>query len=220
MLRDQIQRSFAPRAVVALSRMRIPRPWSRAPRVELYFAFDDPYAAIGLPGLLELTTDRGLDLEVYPLLERGIPDDPAAEKRRLYSVVDAKRLADRSSRRFSRREPLRVSDCAFLAAWTETARGDSAAPLFAAAALDELWLRSDGPVVREPFEELHRRILDRTPPIDEAATRASLTRNAERLRACGHWESPAARIDGEWFFAHERLPQIAARLDQKLGRVR
>jgi len=94
MLRDRLQRSIGPRAVVALSRMRMPRPWTRTVVVELYFAFDDPYAAVGLPGLLFLTRERGLELEIFPLVERGIPGDPAADKRQAYAIVDADRLAD------------------------------------------------------------------------------------------------------------------------------
>jgi 2-hydroxychromene-2-carboxylate isomerase len=206
--------------VVALSRMRIPRPWQRTVRVELYFAFDDPYAALGLPGLLALTRERGLDLELFPLVERGIPDDPAAEKRRAYSVVDADRLASRTNRRLARKEPLASSDCAFVAAWTDVARSDPAVGDFAAAAIEELWLRSSGPVRREPYADLHRLFLKRTPPVDETTWHEALARNTQRLRSRGHWESPAARVDGEWFFAHERLAQIAARLDEKIGQSR
>jgi 2-hydroxychromene-2-carboxylate isomerase len=220
MLRDRVQRSLAPRTVVALSRIRLPRPWSRGVRVELYFAYDDPYAALGLPGLVALTRERGLELELFPLVDRGIPGDPAAQPRRLYSVVDADRLAQRDGRRLERREPLAAADCAFLAAWTDVARGDPALPTFASAAVTKLWFGSSGPVRREAYAELYRGILECAPPIGEAHWSEALARNAQRLRSRGHWESPAARIDGEWFFAHERLPQIAARLDQKLGRTR
>ena len=211
MLRDRVQRSLAPRAVVALSRIRLPRPWRRSVRVELYFAYDDPYAAIGLPGLLAMTRERGLELGLHPLIERGIADDPAAEQRRLYSIVDADRLARRDHRRLERREPLRAADAAFLAAWTEAASGNPAAPTFAAAAVEKLWLGSSGPVRRETFAEMYRDILNCAPPADEGEWLAALSRNTERLRARGHWESPAARVDGEWFFAHERLAQIADR---------
>src|SRR5258705_2192117 len=220
MLRDRLQRSFAPRAVVALSRLRVPRPWALTVRVELYFAFDDPYAVLGLPGLLELTRERGLELELFPLVERGIPGDPAADKRRAYSIVDADRLVAREGCRLERREPLDPSECAFLAAWTDVARGNPAALDFAATAIVDLWLHSSGPVRRERYAELHREILKCTPSVDETKWQDALARNTQRLRARGHWESPAARVDGEWFFAHERLPQIAARLDEKLGRSR
>jgi len=220
MLRDRVQRSLAPRAVVALSRVRLPRIWPRAVRVELYFAYDDPYAAIALPGLLGLTRARGLDLELFPLVDRGIAGDPAAEQRRAYAVVDACRLAARDRRDFARREPLAAPQCAFLAAWTDVARGNPSAPAFAAAAIDKLWMGSSGPVTRDAYADLHREILKCTPPVDEVAWYEALARNSHRLRSRGHWESPAARVDGEWFFAHERLAQIADRLDEKLGRTR
>lgn len=206
-LRDRIQRTIAPRAVVALSRLRLPR--LRAPRLELYFAYDDPYAAVALPGLLELSRARGLRLHLYPLLERGIEGDPAAGQRALYSLVDADRLLQRDNRRLSRRQPLAAADCAFLASWTQAAAGEPAVAAFAAAALERLWLHEDGVVEPQPYAALHRDILGREPI---AASPRALHRNTRRLHSRGHWESPAARVNGEWFFAHERLAQIAERL--------
>ena len=216
-LRDTVQRTLAPRTVVALSRLHLPRLWPRQVRPELYYAYDDPYAVLALPGLLRQTQARGLPLRLYPLIERGIPGDPAAEQRRAYTLVDADRLLQRDGRRLSRRQPLEAANCRFLAAWTQAAIADPAVVLFAAAALEQLWLHSDGPVEPEAFAVLHRRILEREPPAAVEPWIAPVLGNTRRLIARGHWESPAARIEGEWFFAHERLPQIAACLDRLLG---
>ena len=221
-LRDRLQRSLLPSAVVAASRLRAPRHAAIRLRralggrigIELYFAFDDPYAAIALPGLLRLIQNRPVQLLLYPLLQRGIEQDPAAEARRRYAVEDADRLAQRASLHLTRRAPLAAKDCAFLAAWTEAARGHAAMPAFAAAALSALWLDSTGPVPREACRQLHRSILGGEPPADAAPWLERLAQNTRRLHARGHWESPAARIAGEWFFAHERLPQIAALLER------
>jgi 2-hydroxychromene-2-carboxylate isomerase len=209
MLRDRIQRTLAPRTVVALSRLHLPR---LRPRVELYFAYDDPYAALALPGLLGLTRARGLPLHLYPLLERGIAGDPAAQQRARYCLVDADRLLQRGNRRLARQQPLAAADCSFLAAWTQAAAGDAAVADFAAAAVELLWLHSDGPVELQPYARLHHDILGRQPAADSAQLDPELRRNTRRLHARGHWESPAARVNGEWFFAHERLAQIAERL--------
>lgn len=220
MLRDRVQRSLAPRAVVALSRLRLPRWLARPARVELYFAYDDPYAALALPGLLRLTQERGLRLHLYPLLERGIPDDPAAQQRRQYALIDAGRLLQRSDAHLVRRQVLAAAECAFLAVWSEAARDNPAVAAFAASAVEELWLHSGGPVRREAYAQMHRRILQCEPPHDTAPWQQALSDNTRRLRARGHWESPAAWVDGEWFFAHERLPQIAACLDRRPGSTR
>jgi 2-hydroxychromene-2-carboxylate isomerase len=209
-LRDRIQRTLAPRAVVALSRLRLPR--LGPPRVELYFAYDDPYAAVALPGLLQLTRARGLPLRLYPLLQRGIDGDPAAQQRARYALVDADRLLQRGNRCLGRRQPLDAADCAFLAAWTQAAAGEAASADFAAAALDRLWLQGGEPVEPQPYAALYRDILGRKPAADSPQLEQALRRNTRRLHARGHWESPAARVDGEWFFAHERLAQIAERL--------
>jgi 2-hydroxychromene-2-carboxylate isomerase len=209
-LRDRIQRTIAPRTVVALSRLRLPRLGPR--RVELYFAYDDPYAVLALPALLQLTRARGLPLHLYPLLERGIAGDPAAQQRAVYSLVDADRLLQRGNRRLGRRQPVAAADCAFLAAWTQAAAGDPAAARFAAAALERLWLGREGPVESAPYVALHREILGRDPVADHGQLAPALRGNTRRLKARGHWESPAARVNGEWFFAHERLELIAERL--------
>lgn len=209
-LRDRVQRTLAPRAVVALSRLRLPRLGK--PRVELYFAYDDPYAVLALPGLLALTRARGLPLHLYPLVERGIPGDPAAAQRAAYSIVDAERLLQRDGRHLRRRQPLAAADCAFLAHWTQAAAGDPAIAGFAIAALERLWLQEDGAIAPEGYARLYRDLLGASPAADSTQLEQAVRRNTRRLRARGHWESPAARVNGEWFFAHERLPHIAERL--------
>jgi 2-hydroxychromene-2-carboxylate isomerase len=224
-LRDRVQRSLLPRAVIAASRVRAPRRMAaRLTRacggrigIELYFAFDDPYAAIALPGLLRLIEGRPLQLHLYPLLQRGIPQDPAAAARRHHAVMDADRVAGREGQRLRRQAPLDPTDCAFLAAWTEAARGHAAQAAFAAAALQLLWRDSSGAVPRQACLDLHRKHLGGEPPADTEACQDRLAGNTRRLHARGHWESPAARVAGEWFFAHERLAQIAALLDQLEG---
>lgn len=221
MLRDQLRRKLIPSTVIAASKLSSPRQIAarlRAAcggriRVELYFAFDDPYAAIALPGLMQLCEGRAVDLQLYALLDRGIEGDPAVEARALHALDDATRLGHRLGRPLSRTRPLRREDCAFLAEWFEQARGAAGVAAFAAAALAQLWQHSDGAVLPSSFIDLHRQCLQRLPPVTAPEVAAQLLRNTRQLRARGHWESPAARIAGEWFFAHERLPLIAQRLD-------
>lgn len=225
-LRQRLQRRVLPSLVVRLSRrVTLPQRWARLrarlgwpPRLELYFAFDDPYAVVALPGLLGLLRHRPARLRLYPLIERGIPADPAAAARRHHALIDTGRLLGRGARRLTRSAPLNPDSTAFLAAWTQAARAEPGAAAFAAAALEQLWLSSNGPVRREDFVDLHRRLLGRDPPRIDAETRHSaLAGNHRRLLAKGHWESPAARLEGEWFFAHERLPHLERRLAQLSG---
>jgi 2-hydroxychromene-2-carboxylate isomerase len=221
MLRDQLRRKLIPSTVIAASRLSSPRQlaaqlqaaFGKPIRVELYFAFDDPYAAIAVPGLIDMCAGRAVDLQLYALLERGIQDDPAADARALHALDDATRLGHRLGRPYARQQPLRQQDCAFLAEWFEQSRGAPGMANFAAAALAHLWQHSDAPVLPSSFIDLHRQCLNRLPPITAPEVSARLMRNTRQLRARGHWESPAARIAGEWFFAHERLALIAQRLD-------
>ncbi len=219
-LAETLRRSTIPSLIVSLSRVEAPaklsaqlrRALGRRARVELFFAFDDPYAAIALPGLLRIVRQHNASLTLYPIVSRGIADDPAALERRRHAVADSACLAQRFARKLSRREPLRAGDCAFLAAWTESARNDPGMAAFAAAALDLLWFQSSGAVDEAAFRRLHAQHLHSAAA---AHNDQALARNSERLLRGGHWESPAARVEGQWFLAHERLVQI----DEHLARL-
>lgn len=220
-LRDTLRRRLLPRLVVSLSRARarggvltrLRRGLGLRPRLELYFAFDDPYAAVGLPGVVALARHYAVELRLYPLLARGIDGDPAAEARRRHAVIDTARLLERDGRDLRRRAPLDAEQASFLALWTQQASAHPAVGEFAAAAIEQLWLGSEGAVRREDYVELHRRILGAAPASEIGAPLWPINANRRRLLARGHWESPAARLEGEWFFAHERLPRMAARLE-------
>ncbi|MGH8456709.1 MAG: hypothetical protein ACRETE_06960 [Stenotrophobium sp.] len=217
---DYLRRATAPRLVVAASRLQWPshasaalrRALGQRPCIELFFAYDDPYAAIALPGLLELARAHKARLVLFPLGGRGIAGDPAQAQRRRHAVEDSRRLARRSGRELMRREPLAAQDCAFLAAWTAAAQAHPSVNGFAAAALEQLWFRSTALPTLLDYAPLYKEHFGIPPPGDGSAHSAALARNTARLHRLGHWESPAARVEGEWFFAHERLAQIGASL--------
>ena len=215
---EYLRRAVAPRLVVTTSRWRAPQRWRAAarralglrPRIELFFAFDDPYSAIALPGLIEIARCRDAELRLLPLLVRGIDGDPAASQRRLHAVTDSRRLALRDGRNLQRHAPLGAEECAFLARWTAAAQDHPQLHAFVAAALHRLWFVSADAPRAQDFQALYLAHLGSAPPSEDPRIDRALTQNAERLRRLGHWESPAARVGGEWFFAHERLPQIDA----------
>ena len=134
--RDRIQRRLMPRAIVALSTVRLPgriaatvrRSLGRSATVRLYLAFDDPYSAVALLGLAERVGGRRARLLVEPVVERGIPGDPAAERKRDYAVLDSRRLARRAGLELSRREPVSAAATAFLADWAAAIPRDRGAP--------------------------------------------------------------------------------------------
>ncbi|MGH8461384.1 MAG: hypothetical protein ACRESS_07240 [Stenotrophobium sp.] len=224
-LSDKLRRATAPQMVVAISRWQWPRQLravarralGRRPRIELYFAYDDPYSTIALPGLIEIARRHNSELRLYPLIERGIAGDPAAAQRARHAVADSRRLGLRDSRELRRREPLHAQDCAFLAVWTAAAHDHPGVNAFATAALTQLWFGSDGPPARDQYRALHQAHFGTAPPDARTEFAEALARNATRLRRLGHWESPAARIDRQWFFAHERLAQIDTCLQALAG---
>jgi 2-hydroxychromene-2-carboxylate isomerase len=215
---EYLRRALAPRLVVASGRVtsltKLRAACRRAiglrPRIELFFAFDDPYAALAMPGLIRIAQQRRAELAIYPLVERGIAGDPALNARRRHAVQDSLRLAQRSGLVLQRSEPLSAQDCAFLAAWTEAARGDIHQLHFAAEALEQLWFKSAGPVSEELFMRLREQYS--IAPIAKSDV-AALQRNTLRMNQRGHWESPAALVEGQWFLAHERLAQIDEHLE-------
>jgi len=215
---DRAKRSILMRAVVAAQdlspghalRSRVKRALSRPARVELYFAFDDPYAAVAMRPLREVVLRHEAELSLFPLLDRGMPDDPAWDQREHYAIVDARRLARRTGRVLRRTAPIPPEKLDYLARFTQSIKDERKKAAFAEVALEEVWLGERTP---EPSElrKVFRRIVGEDAPghfRECAALDGALVRNHERLARRGHWESPACWVEGEWFFAHERIAQI------------
>jgi 2-hydroxychromene-2-carboxylate isomerase len=174
-------------------------------------AFDDPYSAVAVLGLADRLSARRAELRVDPVVERGIPDDPAVEDKRRYAVADARRLARRSGLELSRSEPLPAAATAFLAGWAAAIPDAGVRAAFSSAAMRVLWLESDGSVDEDPYAVLWRRHVGGEPP---AAAADDVERTERRMRKRGLYDTPIAVVHGQWFFAHERLEQIEHRLDE------
>jgi 2-hydroxychromene-2-carboxylate isomerase len=163
--RDRLVRSIGPRVVIGLSEVRWPgrlkaqlrRARGGRGEVELYIAADDPASAVALSQLAERVRDRRAQIVLYPVAERGMENDPAADIRRDYVAMDAARMA--------RRNGIDLEQ--------------------ATVALREACAVGD----------------------------AELAANAKRMRGKGMYDTPAAWVAGEWFFAHERVDSICERLD-------
>jgi len=217
---EYLRRAAAPRLVVSLSRTRWPQQWRAAlrrlfklrPAMELFFAFDDPYAAIALPGLIKIAEAHKADLKLRPLITRGIEGDPAAIQRRVHAITDSRRLAQRDGRTLMRTAPLQAQDCTFLAAWAASAQAHTKLNHFVAVALNKLWFESNEPPTAKNYAPLYLSHIGMNAPEINSRQSAQLEANAKRLKQLGHWESLAVRVAGEWYFAHERLAQIDARL--------
>jgi 2-hydroxychromene-2-carboxylate isomerase len=215
--RDRLKRRVFPRAVVALSTVDAPRRGAAVARralggagtVRLFVAFDDPYSAVALIGLSDRLAGRRAQLIVEPVVKRGIPGDPAVEDKRRYALVDARRLARRDGLELSRSKIVAAEATAFLAGWAAAAPA-AERTAFCVAAMRELWFESDGPVLAEPFAARWRAHVGGDPP-PATAPGALSSERAMRMRRL--YDTPVAVIGGQWFFAHERLPQIEARLD-------
>lgn len=214
--RERVRRRVLPRLVVALSTVRLPRRAAAALRraagvratVRLYVAFDDPQSAVALLGLAERLRGRRVRLVVEPVVRRGIPGDPAAEAKRRYAVLDARRLARRDGLELARHEPVAAADAAFLARWC------AALPVrrrtaFAVTAMSRLWLESSGPVEPGAYAGLWREHAGDGSAPDGGRLPAERGMRLRRL-----YDTPAAVVHGQWFFAHERLAQIEHRLDE------
>lgn len=216
---DVLSRRVVPSAIIALSRVDAParlgaatrRRLGRRGRIELFFAFDDASSAIAVIDLAERVRGRDVRLLVKPVVRRGIPGDAAVDRKRRYAIADARRLARRAGLALSREEPMSAGETAFLAEWASSAPQGPALVGFCVDAMRRLWLEGDGAPEPEAFAPLWRARFGTDPP---AGDREDGVRANERLmRRRGPYDTPAACVHGQWFFAHDRLVRIGERLD-------
>ncbi len=214
---DRFARRVVPSLVLAAARVTWPartaaalrRRLRRRGRVELFFAFDDPCSAVAVIDLARRLAGRDIRLLMLPVVARGIRDDPAVELKRRYAITDARRLARRGGLTLSRAEPLPARDVAFLAEWVAAGPQGPSLVDFCVAAVERLWFDSGGPVVRAEYDALWRARLGGAP----VASAAAVTRDERRMGRRGPYDTPAACVHGQWFFAHDRPAQILRWLD-------
>ncbi len=217
-MNEILTRRMLPRAVVALSQVSWPsrlgasarRAVGRRGCVELFFAFDDPCSALALLDLAERVARRDARLVLKPVVTRGIEGDPAADKKRRYAITDARRLARRAGLVLRRTEPVAADITAFLAEWAAAAPQGPALTRFCVAALERLWFGTDGPVDQDEYIELWHREFGWDP---STAGTDPVRRNERLMRRRRPYDTPAAWVHGQWYFAHDRLVQIGERLD-------
>jgi 2-hydroxychromene-2-carboxylate isomerase len=209
----RLARRSLPRAVVLASRSDLRGHAAGAFRregvVELYFAFDDPCSAFSVIDLSERLATRRVRPELRPVVRRGIPDDPAVADKRVYALTDAARLGARRELVLGRTEPIAAEVVAPFAAWVADAPQGLPLERFCVEAMRRLWYSGDGPL---PLDHLARRWRELglgEPGGDDAAVRSNERRMARR----GPYDTPAAWVHGQWFFAQDRGPQICERLD-------
>ena len=211
---ERLRRSIVPSTIIRLSRIEWPaRAGASARRavgghgtLELYFAFDDPCSAVAVIELARRTAGRNVELVLRPVVERGIPDDPALDDKRRYAITDARRLARRAGLTLQREDPLLPADTAFLAEWVANGEPGPALTGFCVAAMERLWFETSGPVVPGEYASL--------PGAPGTGDAAAVRRNERRMVRSGPYDTPAAVVHGQWFFAHDRLAQIVHRLDR------
>jgi 2-hydroxychromene-2-carboxylate isomerase len=216
-MRDVLTRRTLPRAVVWLSQITWParlgaaarRRVGRRGRVELFFAFDDPCSAVAVIDLAERIAGRPVRLVLKPVVRRGIAGDPAVDQKRRYAIVDARRRARRAGLELSRDEPLTADETAFLAGWAAGAPQSPALTSFCVETLRSLWFAGDGPVGQARYATLWRERFGGQP----RETPGRVRRNERLMRRRRPYDTPAAWVHGQWFFAHDRLVQIGGRLD-------
>lgn len=216
----KLTRRLLPSTIVVLARISWPsrlratlrRALGRRARVELFFAFDDPCSAIALIELAERVADREVQLVLKPVLARGIAEDPAVQLKRQYALTDAQRLGKRRGLVLTRTEPLAPQETGFLAAWVASSSPGPSLERFCVEAMRQLWFASSGPIAVADYERLWQEQFGSPPPA--APEGGSVARNERLMKRRGPYDTPAAWVHGQWFFAHDRPAQISERLDE------
>jgi len=152
-------------------------------------------------------------LDLRPVVNRGIPDDPAVEKKREFAITDARRLFKRAGLTMRRETPIRPEESTFLAEWSATVLPGPALTTFCVAAMRELWLVGGETIDRDVFAGFWRESFGVDPPEGPRGAIA-VNANERRMSRRGPYDTPAAWVHGRWWFAHDRLPRIAERLDE------
>jgi 2-hydroxychromene-2-carboxylate isomerase len=212
---ERLTRSVIPSTVIRLSTIDRParigaavrRATGRRGRVELFFAFDDACSAAAVVDLVPRLAGREVDVVALPVVARGIPGDPAVRAKREYAIADARRLGRRSGLDLARDEPIDPGETAFLAEWVAAAEPGPAVTEFCAVALRRMWF--GGGATQDELTVLWREHVGGEPRREPGAVR----RNERLMARRGPYDTPAAVVHGQWFFAHDRLAQIADRLD-------
>jgi 2-hydroxychromene-2-carboxylate isomerase len=200
---ELLRRRVVPSTIIRLSQIDAPARTAAALRraaggrghVELYFAFDDASSAVAVIELADRLRDRPVVLELLPVVHRGLADDPAFHDKRRYAIADARRLARRFGLGDMREEPLYPEDVAPLAEMAAAIADTDERTAFCTGALRALWFGGDAPAAPEERD------------------REAVQRNEQRMRRRGPYDTPAAVVAGQWFFAHDRVAQILHRLD-------
>ncbi len=214
-----LARRTAPRLVAASAhatgpaRLRAAASRRRGGRgtVELFFAFDDPCSAVAVEELSRRLAARPVDLQLIPVVSRGMADDPAVEQKRAYALLDARRLArGRLGLEIARTSTLEPERTAFLAAWVAAEPAGPGLDAFCREALARLWFEREEALSEAELSALWRDRVGGAPRADASALR----RNEARMRRRGPYETPAAWVAGRWYFAQDRPTQICAWLDE------
>jgi 2-hydroxychromene-2-carboxylate isomerase len=222
-VREKLEKEWVPRLILALSTFTLPfrlaaaarRATGRRGRLELFLAYDEPTSAYALIELARTVRGRRVRMELVPVVERGIPGDSAADRKRAYALVDGRRLARRLGLELGREQPLDPHEAGFLAAWTALGPQGPALQAFAEAAMQRLWFGTGGPVDRAAYASLWREMMGSEPPDEDSPeAAAALGANEKRMSRSGPYETPAAKIGGRWDFAQDRPKQIGAWLDE------
>ena len=227
-VRKKLEKEWVPSLILKVSMFTLPfrlaagarRAAGRRGRLELFYAYDEPTSAYALLELAKTVRGRSVEIDLVPVVERGIKGDSAIERKRAYAIVDGRRLARRLGFTLGRSEPLDPEAVRFLASWTALGTQGPALQAFAEEAMKQLWYDGDGPVERETYAEIWRAAIGGNPPDENSSeARAAIRANEKRMARSGPYETPAAKIGGRWDFAQDRPKQIGAWLDELGWRV-
>lgn len=220
-MRERLQRHTVAGLMIRLAEVERPMRLAAALRrrrggqgeIEIYFAFDDAESAYAVIALAELLEGRQVQLRARPVVNRGIPNDPAADRKREYALHDARRLFMRGDVEMKRTETLLPADTSFLAEWVAAAPESPRVTDFCRQAMQMIWVEGAAPD-RDRLGEMWEQVVGGAPQTGGAGVGG----NEKMMRRRRMYETPAAWVAGRWYFAHERVEQIGEWLD-RLGWV-
>ena len=180
----------------------------KQPTLRFFYDFSDPINYLAIPRAVELAGQYAVRCEYYPLEPLTPTEDPIAQKRMAYSLLDARREAQRRGLEAMGGLPPAQGIHRQLLLISQALIGTSQHPLWMLAVSRAIWHEEanleDPSVLAERLAGIG---LESKAVLEQAnlpKTAKALAANRQRVQALRHWGTPLWALDGGLFHGPDR----------------
>jgi 2-hydroxychromene-2-carboxylate isomerase len=194
-----------------------------ARRIDFFFSFRSPYSYLAAPRAFALAEEHDVDVVFRGVIPMAMRGQAVPVSKRLHTLRDAKREADRLGMPFGRvHDPIGEGAirCLLVA---EHALDAGRVREFVLRASRAIWSEAvdvssdDGLALVCERAELEW--ADCVTALDDPALRARVEANSAELVELGHWGVPVFVLDGELYWGQDRIEDVKAALAERPERT-